>query len=325
MILRTEQDVALAQDCHEPAFCSTCHEPVDLDSLAELYEDAWVTECCGVPAYVKDRAVQLGDPTLAELHGPAWQSFVAVPRVLLAATWKLPDGHPHHGRKASASTKLLAIELLGWLNMQRRSVIESVFPDEETLAERSGISKRSVRRSLAELEAMGLLKRHRRHRANGAKASSFLDLEPLREALNLAANLAPRPPDDLAANLDGRNANVQQTTEMGSPSGQIGHDLAAKLAGDLAANLAPEVERAVEVERVDLDQPASLRDVGGQDLDEVMPWEDPPAEPEPEPEPSAEEEAALKLMADATLLSEQRGITILAAHKVLTRKQESQS
>jgi hypothetical protein len=217
MILRTQQDYDEAQRLKKPVYCSGCREPTGYQYL-EQREGAWCTwDCCGEPVYVKD------DEKLVELHGPAWGAFVGTPWALLSARWTLPDGRP-----APASMKVLAIVLIGWLDRQVRGVIPDVFPEEETLAEQAGVSESTIRRDLQAFERLGLIVRTRRHRASGARASSYIDARPLRDEINrlaadragegeqnLGAKLTPRHPDR-AANLAGREAKGARTRSLGA-------------------------------------------------------------------------------------------------------------
>jgi len=157
MILRSLDKVADAERAGTPIQCTTCREIVEPGTSADRGEDMPRSPCCGSPVYLVERAT----PTLAEQLGPAWETFIPVPPVLLAH------------KELTAGAKIVAQVLLDHRNL------EDVFPSQETIAGLAGMSRKAAGRALAELESAGLIARARRSKSNGARTSDLIDVGPL--------------------------------------------------------------------------------------------------------------------------------------------------
>lgn len=73
------------------------------------------------------------------------------------------------------------------------------FPSKKRLAERLGVSDKTVQRAMKRLEDEGLIKRERRSHASGGQASNRYDLSPLVEKLKPIARDMVAARDEAAA------------------------------------------------------------------------------------------------------------------------------
>lgn len=73
------------------------------------------------------------------------------------------------------------------------------FPSKKRLAERLGVSDKTVQRAMKRLEDEGLIKRERRSHASGGQASNRYDLSPLVEKLKPIAHDMVAARDEAAA------------------------------------------------------------------------------------------------------------------------------
>lgn len=77
----------------------------------------------------------------------------------------------------------------------------SCYPGQDRLAQMTGTSTRTVRRAVAELEALGLISRLERRRADGYRTSD-------RYILNVGASPANLSPDNMSAENDSHRPNL---------------------------------------------------------------------------------------------------------------------
>jgi hypothetical protein len=79
------------------------------------------------------------------------------------------------------------------------------YPSQEVLAEDTGLSSRTVRRKLVELEALGLITRHQRHTAGGKQLSDAIRIH----LPNLEGGQAVRPRGDTLSTEDQHSEDQQ--------------------------------------------------------------------------------------------------------------------
>ncbi len=83
--------------------------------------------------------------------------------------------------RAQARLHINAVELAVLLHLLDHwwDNAEMPFPSKKRIAERLGVSTKTVQRAVVQLEAEGLVKRNKRHNGNGGQGSNEYDLTPL--------------------------------------------------------------------------------------------------------------------------------------------------
>lgn len=94
--------------------------------------------------------------------------------------------------RAQARLHINAIELAVLLHLLDHwwDNADMPFPAKQRLAERLGVSPKTVQRAVAALETEGLIKRIKRHNQHGGQSSNYYDFAPLIEKLKLIADEA---------------------------------------------------------------------------------------------------------------------------------------
>lgn len=196
--------------------CLDCRQLVPIGEVEEKGDGTAISRCCGAPCGYVEPSHTLAD------RGPAWASYTAAPRVLLA----LPKD------ALSVSAKLVALALFDYLDLPE------IRPKQATIAAKVGLSERTVRDALDQLESLDLIVRSRRHGPGGNRAPDRIDVSGLVRLLNrLAEEAAAR---HLPEGSSGRCTS--QPAAFVTPTGNFWFDVPAEAAGEIE-NLEIEPER----------------------------------------------------------------------------------
>lgn len=213
LIHKTDQIPADAAvlECHS---CGTRYSGESLEYLTAYHELRCIEEGCGAGGFIARSTAKLTE----RFPGALASAFVPIPTALF----------DHRAALGIGPNELLVVMAL---ERHRRALGQEVFPSQKTIAAMTGLSVRTVKRSVTVLVKAELVRRRLvYHGDSGRRASNRYDLDPL--WAKLAAFDAEGQSDPWVA------ATAPET----APTGQSGPWTTGQNCHSPGATVAPEVE-----------------------------------------------------------------------------------